>query len=421
MGSLLLTLPVANRGGTVTPYLVALFTSTSAVCVTGLVVVDTATYWSPFGQAVILALIQIGGLGFMTASTFLFTIMGRRVGLVDRMVLSAAQGSPTLGGAVRLARHVVVVTAIAEGIGALVLFLRFLWIYPLGTAAWMGLFHSVSAFNNAGLDIVGGFRSLTPFSDDPIIVLTIAALLIVGGLGYTVILNLRELRAYRHLALDTRLVLLITISLLVSGTLGILVLEYTNPATLGPMSLPLKVMNSFFMAATPRTAGFSTVDVGLMTQGSLLFIIGLMFIGGGAGSPAGGIKVGTFGVLTAAVWSAMQGRRSVAIFNRELPADAVGRALAVALLGLGIIFLGSVTLTTTERYPVFPLLFEVTSAFGTVGLSTGLTPDLSLVGESLTIVTMYVGRLGPLTTALALAQREKPETFKYPESHVRIG
>ncbi|MHB1416972.1 MAG: potassium transporter TrkG, partial [Chloroflexota bacterium] len=359
--------------------------------------------------------------GFMTASTFLFSLVGRRIGLADRLVLSMAYGEPTLGSIVRLARHVVVATAIAEGIGAVILFFRFSWTYPFGTAAWMGVFHSVSAFNNAGFDVVGGFRSLIPFNSDPIIVLTIASLVIVGGLGYTVILTLRYPRAYRYLALDTRLVLLVTISLLVSGTFGILVLEFTNPATLGPMNLPLKTLNAFFMATTPRTAGFNTVEVGQMTEGSLLFIIGLMFIGGGAGSPAGGIKVGTFGVLAAAVWSAMQGRRSVVIFNRELPANAVGRALAVALLGLGLVFLVAVTLTTTENYPVLPLLFEVTSAFGTVGLSTGLTPDLSMVGQLLIITTMYVGRLGPLTTALALAQRRRPETFKYPESFVRIG
>ncbi len=421
VGSLLLTLPVANREGVITPYITALFTATSAVCVTGLVVVDTKSYWSPFGQAIILLLIQVGGLGFMTSSTLLLLLVGRRFGLRERVWLREAHGVTILGGILRLTRRVLVVTAIIEGISALILFLRFLGEFSPDWALWMGVFHAVSAFNNAGFDIIGGFRSLIGYSQDPVVVLDIAFTIILGGISFTVIIDTVEVKKFRSLLLDTKMVLVTTGALLLVGTVGLLAMEYANPNTLGDMGLPAKLMNAFFASVTPRTAGFSTVDVGKMTPQGLLFTISLMYIGAASGSTGGGIKVNTFAVLTAAVFSAIRGRTEATAFGRELPQDHVYRALTVALLALGLVFSVALILTITEPFSVIQLLFETTSAFGTVGLSTGITPDLSVIGKLLITATMYVGRVGPLTVALALAQREQHIRHKYPEGRLKIG
>jgi trk system potassium uptake protein TrkH len=421
VGSLLLTLPIASRQGEVTPYLTALFTATSAVCVTGLVVVDTLTYWSPFGQAVILGLIQVGGLGFMTSSTVLFLFIGRRTSLRERLLLRESHGVSPLGGVLRLTRRVVLVTALIEGMGATLLFVRFALEFPPDWALWMGVFHSVSAFNNAGFDIMGGFRSLTIFNRDPVVLFTFGLLLVLGGISFTVIADLWDTRNWGHLLLDTKLVLFATGTLLATGTLGVLILEQANPATLGPLDAPTKLVNALFTAATPRTAGFNSIDTGQMTQAGLLLTIALMYIGAASGSTGGGIKVNTFGVLTSAVVSSMRGRERTTAFGRELPQDHINRALTVALLSLGLVFTVTLVLSGTERFTLVQLLFEATSAFGTVGLSTGITPDLSPVGKLVIILTMYLGRVGPLTVALALAARQKPELYRFPEGRVKIG
>ncbi len=420
-GSLLLTLPIANREGIVTPYITALFTATSAVCVTGLVVVDTKSYWTPFGQAIILLLIQVGGLGFMTSSTLLLLLIGRRFSLRERIWLREAHGVTTLGGILRLTRRVLMVTAIIEGISALILFLRFLPEFRPDWALWMGVFHAVSAFNNAGFDIIGDFRSLTVYNQDPVVVLDIAFTIILGGLSFTAIIDSVGVRKFRSILLDTKMVLVTTGALLLFGTLGLLAMEYSNPDTLGAMGLPAKLMNAFFASVTPRTAGYNSVEVGKMTPEALLFTIALMYIGAASGSTGGGIKVNTFAVLTAAVISSIRGRTVATAFGRELPQDHVYRALTVALLALGLVFVVTLLLAITEPFSALQLLFETTSAFGTVGLSTGITPDLSLPGKLLITATMYVGRVGPLTMALALAQREQHVRHRCPEGRLKIG
>jgi trk system potassium uptake protein len=421
VGSLLLTLPVANRAGEVTPYLFALFTATSAVCVTGLVVVDTATYWSPYGQAVILGLIQVGGLGFMTASTFLLLLFGRRVSLAERLLLRASHGVSPLGGIINLTRKVVLATLLIEGTGASILALRFAADHALPQALWLGVFHAVSAFNNAGFDLFGEFRSLTTYNQDPVVVLTIAFLIILGGIGFTVLLNVSQQRRYRYLLLDTKLVLLGTATLLVGGTVALLLLELNNPSTLGPLSWPDKVLNAFFSAVTPRTAGYNTIQVGQMTDGGLFLTIALMYIGAAAGSTGGGIKVNTFAALGAVVLATGRGKEKVTVFGNEIPATEIGRALAVALLALGLIFGVTLALTVTEPYRLLQVMFEATSAFGTVGLSMGITPDLTLPGKVMIMGMMYVGRVGPLTLALALAQRTRQEHANYPAAQLKIG
>jgi len=421
VGSLLLTLPVANREGVVTPYVTALFTATSAVCVTGLVVVDTKDYWSPLGQAIILLLIQVGGLGFMTSSTLLLLLTGRRFSLRERVWLREAHGVTSLGGVLRLTRRVLLVTAIIEGVSGVILFFRFAAEYRWDWALWMGVFHAVSAFNNAGFDIIGGFKSVTVYNRDPVVLLDIAFTIILGGISFTAIIDTVRTRSFRHLMLDTKMVLVTTAALLLIGTVGLLGIEYANPSTLGGMDLASKLMNAYFSAVTPRTAGFNSIEVGKMTEAGLLLTIALMYIGAASGSTGGGIKVNTFAVLTAAVISSIRGRRVATAFGRELPQDHVYRALTVALLALGLVFGVTLVLALVEPFGTLRLLFEVTSAFGTVGLSTGITPDLSTAGKLLIVLTMYVGRVGPLTLALALAQKEQPARHSFPEGRLKIG
>lgn len=421
IGSSLLSMPFATADGAPAPFVTALFTATSAVCVTGLVVVDTGTYWSFAGQVVILLLIQVGGLGFMTASTFFLVLLGRRVSLNERLLLRASHGVTALGGVIRLTRQVVLLTLVIEGLGALVLFMRLAGDFAFPQSVWLGVFHSVSAFNNAGFDLFGGYRSLTIYNGDPTVLLTIAALIILGGISFTVLLNVLRHGAYRTLLLDTKLVLVTTAVLLVAGTLGVLALEFGNPATLGPMPWPQKVMNAFFASVTPRTAGYNSIVVGGMSQGGLLLTIALMYIGAASGSTGGGIKVNTFAALTAAVVAAVRGKEAVTVFGHELPLVEINRALSVALLALGLIFGWTLLLSVTEPFSLEALLFEVTSAFGTVGLSTGITPDLSIPGRLLIALMMYVGRVGPLTVALALAERRRPERVRYPQAQIKIG
>lgn len=420
VGSLLLSLPLANRQGVITPPETALFTATSAVCVTGLVVVDTLDFWSPFGQAVILLLMEIGGLGFLTSSTILLLLAGRRVSLRERVLLREAHGVRPLGGVVVLTRQVVAVTLSFQGIGALILSVRFAREFPPDQALWMGVFHGISAFNNAGFDLMGDFQSLTLFSGDPVVLLTVASLVLLGAISFTVIADLATERRFSSLLLDSKLVLVAMASILAVGTFVLLAVEYDNPNTLGPMGFPTKLMNAFFMT-TSRTSGFSSIPVADMAGTSLTLLVAMMYIGGAAGSMAGGIKLNTFALLAAAVVSSMRGRTVTSAFGREVPPDFIYRALTVVLLSLALVFGLTLALSLTEPFTLPQLVFESISAFSIVGLSTGITPDLSLAGKLLIAATMYVGRVGPLTLALALAERESPPRYRYPEGWVKIG
>jgi trk system potassium uptake protein TrkH len=417
IGAVLLSLPMSSQSGEWTSPLVALFVSTSAVCVTGLTPVDTGTYWSGFGKGVILALFQFGGLGFMTSATLLFLLFGWRVGVRERLMISQTFDLERMGGIVTLVRRAIAFTLIAESAGFVVLTLRFLMDESLATAAWYGLFHSVSAFNNAGFDLFGNFRGLTDH-DDIVTLATIAALTLLGSIGYPVIEDLR-LRRHDPLTLDTVVVLRTTAIVLAVGFLAILALEWQQ--SLDGRSVPDKLLQAGFHAVSSRTSGFSTLPASGMAHETLLLIMGLMFIGGASGSTAGGIKVGTLGILLAATWSAVAGRAQVEAAGRELRQADVNRALAVTLLAALLVFVVSVVLTRFESADVFFLMFEATSAFGTTGLSTGITTDLTDSSMLLLTATMFVGRLGPLTLALALVQRTRTTRRRYPEGRVRIG
>jgi trk system potassium uptake protein TrkH len=420
-GTLLLTLPVSRASGDWTPVLDAAFTATSAVCVTGLVVVDTGTHWSLFGQAILLALMQLGGFGYMMTSTLLLQLAGRRTSLQERLLLQESLGGGTLGSALSLARRTALFMVIVEGIGALLLMLAFLEDQPLTTAAWWGLFHSVSAFNNASLDVTGGFRSLTPYRDSPFVLLTIAGLIILGGLSFAVLQDLQRRRSFQRLTVDSKLVLVTSAILLVGGTLLLLVTERANGGTLAPLSFGTRLLNAFFLSAAARTAGFNAVDVAALTDGSLLLLIALMLIGGATGSVAGGIKVQTLGILLSATVSSVRGLPDVVAFERRVPVPDILRAIAVTVLSFILVFLATFLLGLTEAQLFLRELFEVVSAFGTVGFSTGLTVESSTGGRLILMAMMFVGRLGPLTLALALAERERGSPVRWPAETVRIG
>ena len=420
-GAAVLMLPISSADGHWTPFLDALFTATSAVCVTGLVVVDTGTYWSGFGQVIILGLIQLGGFGFMTSSTLLLLLAGRRVSLRHRLLLREAVGSRGLGSTLALTRKVVIFTATAEALGAIILYLRFVGQVDAPLALWWGVFHAVSAFNNAGFDVIGDYRSLVPYNHDPIVLLTVAGLLILGGISYTVVEDIVRVRRWVRLTLDTKLVLATTFGLVLLGTLGVLFVERNNLYTLGSMEAAPRLLNAFFQAVSPRTAGFNSIDIGKMTEAGLVVLIALMFVGGAAGSTAGGIKVQTFSLLFFAIISAIRGHSEVEAFQRRVPTADVLRAIAVALIALALIFIVSFGLLITDSFRYIRVLFEAASAFGTVGLSTGITPETSQAARILIMLTMFAGRLGPLTLVLALLAREHRARYQWAQETVKIG
>jgi len=422
LGTILLMLPVASKTGQFTSPVNTLFTAASAVCVTGLAVVDTGDYWSSFGQGVILVLIQIGGLGFMASATLLLLVLGRRLGLRERWLIGQSLGTERLGGMVKLVRRILVFTFIVEAIGAAIFYIRFSVENPTGTAAWKAVFQSVSAFNNCGLDLFGNFRSLLGYQTDTTVILTTAGLIILGGISFVVVADMGRMRRFGRLSLDSKIVLVTTLGLLVVGTVVILLTEYSNADTLGPLSFPYKLLNAFFHSVTPRTAGFQSINIGSMAAYSQFFTILLMFVGGAAGSTAGGIKVNTFGMLVATIWSTIRGKEHAGAFGREFANQQIHRALALVMLSLTLIFIVVFVLTITDKgFGFLKLLFETVSAFGTVGLSTGITPDLSVAGRLIITAVMFIGRLGPLILVLSLTQGQKPSEYRYPQDEVRIG
>ena len=426
VGTLLLMLPFATSSGEPTRFLDALFTATSAACVTGLVVLDTATHWSAFGQVVILALIQLGGFGIMTGSTLLLFLFLRRTTLRDRILVTESLGGLQLGTVTTIVKRIAIFTLVCELIGAVILSIAFMagpeagprW-HPLG--AWWGIFHSISAFNNAGFDVTGGFQSLIPFRDDWVVLLTIGILLLLGGLGFAVVGDAVERRRWVRMALETKLVLATTAVLLIGGTVIIGITEWSNPATLGALPPEQRFLNAFFESATLRTAGFTALDTGAFIDETLFVVMALMFIGGASGSTAGGIKVNTFAVLLIAIISTVRGEPSATAFGRRIQHGIVYRALAVALLAIAWVFVVGLGLSLTTDATFVQTLFEAVSAFGTVGASTGITPELSDPARVITAVAMFVGRLGPLTLVLALAARAHAVSFRPAVETVRIG
>jgi len=422
IGAVLLSFPFASQSGESIGFVNALFTAASAVAVTGLVVVDTATHWTTFGHVVILLLIQIGGLGIIIMGTLFALILGRRINFRQRMVMQEAMNKITVNGVVRLAKYILIMTVIVEGIGALILSTRFIPLYGWGKGIWMSVFHSVSAFCNAGFDLIGDFQSLTPFVNDPIITLTIAALIIIGGLGFVVIFELLEKKRIRNLSLHSKLALMMTGVLLLSGYIIVMVLEFNNPGTMGDLGLGGKFLSGFFHSVTPRTAGFNTLDMKSMMMGTIVMTMLFMFIGAGSAGTAGGVKVTTVGVIIASIVSTLKGKQDTESFKRKLPRDLVNKAVAIITIALLWIIMATFILSISEDQAFIDILFEVISAFGTVGLSLGVTTQLSIVGKIVITITMFVGRIGPLTLFMAMAQRRQvASVIQYPDEEIMIG
>lgn len=423
LGTALLALPISHGDRSI-GLLDAFFTSTSAVCVTGLIVVDTGSAYSGFGQVVILALFQLGGLGLLTFGTFLALATGRRLGIGDRLRVQEQVSGTNLGSVVELVRSIAVVVVLAELTGALLLYSRFAPSEGAGAGAWHAVFHSVSAFNNAGFSL--NVDSLAGYVDDPVVNLTIIALIVSGGLGFVVITNLyrwfRRRGPRARLTLHTQMVLSITVFLVAAGTTLILVAEWNNEETFGALSATERVIASVFQAVTPRTAGFNTLDYAEMTTAALLVTMLLMFIGGNPGSTAGGIKTVTFHVVALSIWSTIRGRSDTTVFRRRLDPATVVRAAAIA--GSAAILGGAAVTMLAVFEPDLPLeslLFETISALGTVGLSVGITDDLGTPARLVIVMLMFVGRIGLLTFALALVSRERPSAVRHPAEEVVVG
>ena len=422
VGTILLLLPFSSADGQVAPFLTALFTATSAVCVTGLIVVDTATYWTPFGQGVIMALFQVGGFGIMAGATLLGLLITRRMRLGRQLVVQAETKSLTLGDVKSVLATILGVTVLFEVVVAAVIILRLHTTYgePWDAAIWNGLFHAVSAFNNAGFSTYSD--SLVRFALDPVILLPLTVAIIVSGLGFPVINELRgDWRRPDQWSIHARLTIYGTVALLIAGFFAVLVAEWNNSATIGDFETGGKMLNAFTHSVMSRTAGFNAVDVGQMRPETLFFTDGLMLIGGGSAGTAGGIKVTTFLLLGVVVWAEIRGRSDVTVFKRRICPDVQRQALAVVLMAVGLVGVATLAILSMTSFPLDRVLFEVISAFATVGLSTGITADLPPAAQSILIALMFVGRVGTITVAAALALRTRHVPYRYPEERPIVG
>lgn len=414
-------LPVATAPGNTTSLVDALFTATSAVCVTGLVVVDTAEHWTTFGHVVILALIQLGGFGFMTSSILLFMLLGQRIRLRQQVLMREALNLSGIGGIVGITRNIAIWTILVEALGVLALSLYFAQNNDPSRAFWLGLFHGISAFNNAGFDLMGSFSSLTNFRREEFLLIVIGALVVLGSTGYVLFQDVGKSRRWVRFSLETKLILIVTGALWLIGGLAFFWRERTNPLTLAGEIWHVQLVDTFFHSIAARTAGFVTIPVGNMTEDTTFLTMVLMLIGGAPGSTAGGIKVTTFAVLVVTILAVMRGRMRTTILRRKIPQEVVFRSLAIISLAVLLLIAVSWLLADFEPFGFLPVLFEAASALGTVGMSYGITPQLHDASRLVLVIAMFIGRLGPLTLILLLAQKHYRDHLEYPSETVRVG
>lgn len=422
IGGTILTLPISSANGEYTNFLDALFTSTSAVCVTGLVTLDTGTHWSMFGQTIIMLLIEIGGLGFMSFTTLIAIILGKKITLRDRLILQDAMNTFSIQGLVKMVQYVLTFTITVQLSGALLFSTQFIPQYGIGKGLFYSLFHSISAFCNAGFDLFGNFSSLTSYSSNWVVILVVSALIIIGGIGFAVWIEIYNFKSIKKLSIHSKMVILVTTILIVGGTILMFIFEHNNPNTLANMNMGDKILNSFFAAVTPRTAGFNSISTDGMTNAGNFLTIILMFIGGSPGSTAGGIKTTTIGVLLVTVICVIRGRDDAEAFKKRFPKELIYKAFTLFFIGGALVIGATMLLSYTEKGASFlSLLYETTSAFGTVGLTVGLTQKLTEVGKVLIMIMMYLGRVGPLTVVLSLMRNKKNNGVRYPEGKILIG
>ena len=428
IGAILLNLPMATQTGEQIGMLNALFTATSAVCVTGLVVVDTATYWSEIGQVIIITLIQIGGLGFMTITTMFAIIVKKRINLRERLLIQESLNQFDLSGLVKLTRYILLTTFVIEGVGAILL--SFVFIPEFGTAKgiWYSVFHAISAFCNAGFDLMGSvsgeFSSLTRYVDNYTVTITVSLLIILGGLGFPVILDIIKQKRYSKLNIHSKLVIISTAFLIISGALVIFLLEANNKETMGQLSTSGKILASFFQSITTRTAGFNTIDLTLMRESSIFIMIIFMFIGASPASTGGGIKTTTIATLLLSVRAFIGEKQDIELFERRIGSSTVNKSLGVFIIGIVVVVFGTVIISITETgFTLLESGFEVVSAFATVGLSIGGSPDLTTMGKIFIMIFMFMGRVGSLTIFMALTYRrtKKKPLVRYPEGKIIVG
>lgn len=425
LGACLLTLPAASRNGVSCGFFPALFTATSATCVTGLVLFDTYTQWSVFGQVVIIVLIEIGGLGFMSAASSVVFLLHRKASLRQRMVMAQALSLNDMDGVVRIQKLVLTGSLSVQGIGALILFLRFLPEFGFQRALAWGVFHAISAFCNAGFDLFGYIapgQSLIIFNDDPVICLTLMALVTIGGLGFLVWEEMARVRKFKDFSVYTKLVLLMTAGILMIGTVVILCLEWNNPDTLGNMPVWQKLMNAFFQTGTLRTAGFVTLDQAALRDATKVFSILIMLIGGSSGSTAGGLKTVTVLVLLLFIWAKARGKHSVHVFKRNIPGEKAVDAMTITFITVMLSLFGGMLICTAAPVSFLDGWFEAVSAICTVGLSAAGTANLGILAQSIIIAFMYFGRVGILTLSLGFLMGNKArDRFQYADTNLLIG
>ena len=425
-GSILLSLPAAAANGQATPYIDSLFTATTSVCVTGLIVETTMTHWSIFGQAVILVLVQIGGLGVVTITTGMFFLIGRRITLGNRILIQESLGLNTMTGLVSLVKKILLGTTIIEGTGAVFYATQFVPEFGWGYGIWAAVFNSVSAFCNAGMDIVRE-DSLRSYVTNPVMNFTTMALIILGGLGFIVWKDLWQglkkilkdkipvKRVITQLKFQTKIVLSVSFFLIMFGTILIFLFEYNNPATMKDLSLPGKIMASLFQSVTTRTAGFETVAQGALTDASSLVSMFMMIIGGSPAGTAGGVKTVTFAILVFCVVSVAKQEESISLFKRRVPNGLVSKALAIIVINLIVLMTSVLLLLVFDHGSFIESCYECVSALATVGLTKGLTPNLTIAGKVIIIITMYLGRVGPISMAIGFSQKNKKKMVMYPE------
>ncbi len=417
-GALLLSLPISSATGSQTNFLDAYFTANSATCVTGLTTLDTGVHFSVFGLLVIMVLMQVGGLGYMTFSTFMVLVFKQKLFISQKIAVQEALNVYSAQDVISVLKKIFSIVFVIELVGFLVLFIHWLPLYGIKKAIFYSAFHTVSAFNNAGFALPKNFTNLMPYVLDPIVNITITSLIIIGGIGFIVIAEIIDKKKF---TLHTKTVLLTTLLLIVGGTLMFLALEYRNPGTLGPLSIKGKLMVSYFQSVTPRTAGFNTIDYAKILPSTALMTMFLMFVGASPGGTGGGVKTTTFALIFSTILSTLRGGKNTIMFGRRVPPETVRRSFAIIFLSVALIGFSTFILKNTESFSVLKISFEVFSAFGTVGLSLGITPYLSPIGKIIIIAVMFIGRIGPLTLLLALTMEQKEPRIKPPKEGLSIG
>lgn len=417
IGTVLLKLPIATTQ--TISWLDTLFTATSAVTVTGLIVVDTGTAFTLFGQTVIMFLMQLGGLGLMTSAVFIFFIFKRKIGMQQRNLIKESLNQDSSGGIIRLVRYLLVFSFSIELVGFIILSIKWIPEFGFSKGAFYSLFHTIAAFNNAGFSLWPD--NLTNYVGDPLVNLAITSMFILGGIGFTVLLDVWNKKKFKTLTLHSKIMIIGTIVINVIAIISIFLLEYSNPQTLGNLSFGDKVWSAYFQGLTPRTAGFNSIDITALTVPTMLLTVLLMFVGAGSASTGSGIKLSTFIILLLTTITILKGGEEVSLFGRRIKSNAILRAFTLTMISFLLVFVAIFILTITENGSFIAIIFEVVSAFGTVGLSAGLTSELTTIGKFVIMFVMFVGRLGPVTVASILIARKENSLLRYPQEDVFIG